>query len=64
MANPTEARALEAVRERLVQRFPQVGPEVVEAAVHTARAAINGPVLQFIPVLVEHAARQRLVDIT
>ncbi|MDQ1679980.1 MAG: hypothetical protein QOI42_839 [Frankiaceae bacterium] len=64
MANPTEARALREVRERLVQRFPELGPEVVEAAVHTARAAITGPVMQYIPILVEHAARQRLVDIT
>ena len=64
MVLSTEVRALQDVRDRLIARFPHVGREVVEAAVQVARAGIEGPIRQYVPVLVEHAARERLVAIT
>ena len=63
MVLSTEVRALQEVRDRLVERFPQVGLDVVEAAVQVARAGIEGPIRQYVPVLVEHAARERIVAI-
>jgi hypothetical protein len=48
------------VQERLSQRFPRLGDEVVEAAVRVAYSKLTGPVRDFVPVLVEHDARERL----
>ena len=64
MVLSTEVRALQDVRDRLIARFPRLGPDVVEAAVQVAAAGIEGPIRQYVPVLVEHAARERLVAIS
>ena len=48
------------VVERLSQRFPDVSREVVEAAVRVEHEGLDGPVRDYVPVLVEHAARDRL----
>jgi hypothetical protein len=58
-----EARAMAEVQERLEERFPDLDPTVVAAAIQTAAAGITGPVRDFIPVLVERAARQRLEQV-
>jgi hypothetical protein len=64
MDRELETRALREVQERLTQRFPYVGAEVVEAAVRVAAySKLTGPVRDFVPVLVEHEARQRLAHI-
>ena len=48
------------VQERLEARFPQFDPTVVAAAIQVAAAGISGPVRDFVPLLVERAARERL----
>jgi hypothetical protein len=58
-----EARAMAEVQERLEERFPDLDPAVVAAAVQTAAAGITGPVRDFVPVLVERAARERLTRV-
>ena len=55
-----EARAIGEVQERLEARFPELDPTVVEAAVRLALSEITGPVRDFVPLLVERAARERL----
>ena len=44
----------------MTQRFPHLGDEVIEAAVRMAYSTLTGPVRDFVPLLVEHAARERL----
>jgi hypothetical protein len=56
----SEKAALTEVQGRLSQRFPQLSEEVVEAAVRLAHAELTGPIREFVPVLVEHIARERL----
>jgi hypothetical protein len=55
-----ELRAVEEVRVRLSTRFPGVPRADVDRAVDDALAAITGPVRDFVPILVERAAAQRL----
>lgn len=58
-----EERAIAEVQARLEARFPDLDATVVEAAVRLAQAEITGPVRDFVPVLVERAARTRLAAI-
>ncbi|EWT06496.1 hypothetical protein N864_20920 [Intrasporangium chromatireducens Q5-1] len=60
MGEETEAESLAEVQTRLQERFPGLSPTVVEAAVRTAHASLDGPIRDFVPVLVEHAAQDRL----
>ena len=55
-----EETALAAVQARLTRRFPDLHPDVVEAAVRLAHSTLDGPVRDFVPLLVERAARDRL----
>ena len=55
-----EHRAIEEVRVRLAQRFPDVERTDVDRAVDDALAGITGPVRDFVPILVERAAAQNL----
>ena len=55
-----EVAALGEVQERLSERFPDLEPDVVEAAVRVAHSELTGPIRDFVPVLVEHIARDRL----
>ncbi len=48
------------VQERLEARFPDLDPTLVEAAIQVAAAGITGPVRDYVPLLVERAARERL----
>lgn len=61
MNHRSEEHAVQAVEERLRARFPDVDPAVVKDVVHRTHAELTGPVRDFVPVLVEHAARDRLV---
>ena len=56
----SEEHAVQAVEERLRDRFPDVDPGVVKDVVHGSHAELTGPVRDFVPILVEHAARERL----
>lgn len=51
------------VQARLTGRFRHVDPAVVEAAVHLAHSELTGHVRDFVPVLVEHVARDRLASL-
>jgi hypothetical protein len=55
-----ELRALADVQARLQARFPSLDAEVVEAAVRLSHSKLTGRVRDFVPVLVEHEARDRL----
>jgi len=55
-----EVAALDEVQERLSQRFPDLGPDVVEAAVRVAHSQLTGPIRDFVPVFVERVARDEL----
>ncbi len=55
-----ERQALTEVEARLRQRFPEVDATVVEAAVRLSHAQLTGPIRDFVPLLVEQAARDRL----
>lgn len=60
MNHRSEEQAVQAVEERLRARFPDVDPAVVKDVVHRTHAELTGPVREFVSVLVEHAARNRL----
>ena len=51
------------VQARLQERFPTVDSTVVEAAIRTAHSSLGGPIREFVPVLVEHAAHDRLAQL-
>lgn len=56
-----EAQAIAKVISRLRQKFSEVAPQEVENIVHEEHWALSGrPVRDFVPVLVEHEAKQRL----
>jgi len=59
-----ERLALTEVEKRLCQRFPELDPTVVEAAVRLSHAQLTGPIRDFVPLLVERAARDRLAFAT
>lgn len=58
-----EQRALVDVEQRLQRRFPTVDAVVVEAAVRLAHAELTGPVRDYVPLLVERRARERLASV-
>jgi hypothetical protein len=55
-----EAAEIRNVQERLAERFPDLESEVIETAVRTAHSQLTGNIRDFVPVLVEHDARDRL----
>ena len=56
-----EARAVDEVVDRLAARFPDVSRDRVAAIVGEEHLELEGnPIRDFIPVLVEHEARERL----
>jgi hypothetical protein len=57
-----EQKAVDEVAERLAERFPDVPHQHVVEVVSDVHAALDGnPIRDFVPVLVEHDARRRLV---
>ena len=56
-----EARAVDQVVDRLAARFPDVSRDRVAAVVGEEHLELEGnPIRDFVPVLVEHEARERL----
>lgn len=55
-----EGEAIEQVLNRLTDRFPEVPVETVRLTVRKAHDDLDGPVRDFVPLLVEHAAREVL----
>ena len=63
MAPTDEAHAVNEVVERLTLSFPALSKETVRAVVVASHAGLVGPVRAYVPVLVEHLARQRLSEL-
>ncbi|QQS01872.1 MAG: hypothetical protein IPK37_05580 [Austwickia sp.] len=63
MRQRSESEAIRDVLEQLMVRFPDVPPEVVEAAVRTEHQALDGPIRDFIPLLVQKHAGRRLASL-
>lgn len=60
MSGVDEAVALEHVREMLSSKFPTLDPTTVKTVVLEVHASLEGPVREFVPLLVERASRDRL----
>ena len=63
MTGVDEATALEQVRQGLSARFPTVAPSTVRAVVDDAYAVLDGPVRDYVPLLVERVSRDRLREL-
>jgi len=58
-----EAREIDEVIERLRERFPDISPQRIAAAVTEAHGTFEGrPIRDFIPVFVERAAQESLTE--
>lgn len=55
-----EATAVEQVVQGLVARFASVDPTTVRAVVDDVHGTFDGPVRDYVPLLVERASRDRL----
>lgn len=61
MDSADEAEEIAAIIERLERQFPEVPPPEVALVVHEAHDAFRGrPIRNYVPVLVEGDARERL----
>jgi hypothetical protein len=58
--NDLEDKEIAAVQARLAERFPQLDTDTIAAAVRLAHSELTGGIRDFVPVLVEHNARNRL----
>lgn len=61
-SSPWERDEVAEVLRRLTERFPEVPSEIVEVMVHRVHAEFDGPIRDFVPLLVEKAARGRLIE--
>jgi hypothetical protein len=60
-----ELRALAVVVDRLAEKFPEVPREHIEDLVQQEHRSLDrGRVRDFVPLLVEHSARDRLTHFT
>lgn len=55
-----ELTAIGHVVDRLAARFPLLPREWIEQAVYSEYAALDGAIREYVPVLVEHGAKERL----
>jgi hypothetical protein len=55
-----EVQEIEDICTRLGERFPQLGADVIQATVRLAHTELAGGIRDYVPVLVEHNARDRL----
>lgn len=55
-----EPQAIEDVQHRLVERFPQLPADAVRHTVQDVYRRFDGRVRDYVPVLVEREARDRL----
>jgi hypothetical protein len=58
-----ESKALEQVCQRLGARFPTVPLATVQATVQALHAKLDGPVRNYVPILVERGATDGLLAI-
>ena len=64
MADSDETHVVNEVAERLTLRFPSLPEETVRAVVVASHEGLVGPVRAYVPLLVEHQARQRLWELS
>jgi len=55
-----EGQAVEQITVRLTARFPNLPTALVRSTVRDEHAKLHGRIRDYVPVLVERAARQRL----
>ena len=55
-----EPQAIEHVRTRLTERFPDLPPETVSLTVQSIHGQFDGRIHDYVPILVEREARSRL----
>ncbi len=61
MAKQDEAQAVAAVIDRLVKKFPDTHRTQIEEVVSDEYTALSdGPIRDYVPVLIERAAKDRL----
>ncbi len=61
LSQEDETRAVTEVAQRLTESFPDVAPDVIQDTVHTSHQRFDGrPIRDFVPVLVERAAKTSL----
>jgi hypothetical protein len=58
-----ESKEILEVQARLAERFRQLAPDTIADAVRRAYSELTGGIRDFVPVLVEHNARDRLTAI-
>ncbi len=63
MDQQVEAKEIEEVCARLAERFPTLDKETIEDVVRIAHSEMTGNIRDYVPVLVEHKARERLTAI-
>ena len=63
MSDVDELKAVEQVCQRLMARFPSVPVTTVRATVRELHAKLDGPVRNYVPILIEHGAKDRLAAI-
>ncbi|WP_197711303.1 hypothetical protein [Cellulomonas sp. WB94] len=59
-----EDQAIAHVQDRLIERYPDVGPDVVRDAVQDIHHHFDGPVRNYVPILVEREAASRLDELS
>ncbi|GAB3083164.1 three-helix bundle dimerization domain-containing protein [Pedococcus soli] len=60
MSSIHEASALEQVVSQLVSKFPSVDPETVRTVVDEVYRTFDGPVRDYVPLLVQRVSTDRL----
>jgi hypothetical protein len=63
MDSQLEAHEISQVEARLANRFPVLDADVIAAAVRLAHSELTGSIRDFVPLLVERTARDRLAAI-
>lgn len=62
MIAQTESQAIAEVRRRLADRFPSIPSETIDAVVGEEHSRFTGPIREFVPLLVERFAGERLTQ--
>lgn len=64
MTTMDEDQAIAHVQDRLIERYPDVGPDVVRDAVQDIHHRFDGHVRNYVPILVEREAASRLAELS
>jgi transglutaminase-like putative cysteine protease len=64
MVTMDEDQAIAHVQDRLIERYPYVGPDVVRDAVQDVHNHFDGRVRNYVPILVEREAASRLAELS